>query len=115
MTALQRTESDGDTTGPTMNTSVSMNGTPDRSSTSLVTGCAGFLGSHLCEALIARGHGVVGVDCFSDYYPRALKEANIAGLRGRAAFRLHEADLGEADLGELLQGVDNIFHLAGQP
>ena len=56
--------------------------------TALVTGCAGFLGSHLCEALVGGGHTVVGVDCFSDYYPRTLKEANLAGLEPAPAFRL---------------------------
>jgi predicted glycosyltransferase len=47
----------------------------------MVTGCAGFLGSHLCEALLRGGHEVIGVDCFTDYYPRALKEANVAGIK----------------------------------
>jgi len=88
---------------------------PARGSTVLVTGCAGFLGSHLCEALLARGHRVLGVDCFSDYYPRALKESNLAGLRRASAFRLVEADLGEALLEPLIDGVDVVFHLAGQP
>jgi nucleoside-diphosphate-sugar epimerase len=83
--------------------------------TTLVTGCAGFLGSHLCEALLARGHDVIGVDCFTDYYPRALKEANLAGLRRVPGFRLVEADLGVAPLERLLDGVDGVFHLAAQP
>jgi nucleoside-diphosphate-sugar epimerase len=83
--------------------------------TALVTGCAGFLGSHLCEALLAGGHDVIGVDGFTDYYPRALKEANLAGLRRVPAFRLIEADLGVAPLDPLLDGVDGVFHLAAQP
>jgi predicted glycosyltransferase/nucleoside-diphosphate-sugar epimerase len=81
----------------------------------LVTGCAGFLGSHLCEALLARGHRVTGVDCFSDYYPRALKEANLAELLGEPRFRLVEADLAVAPLEALIDGVDTVYHLAGQP
>ena len=75
----------------------------------LVTGAAGFVGSHLCEALEAAGDEVVAVDCFTDYYDPALKEANAAG---RAVVR---ADLAEADLAPLLAGVDGVFHLAGQP
>src|SRR5262245_39415237 len=47
----------------------------------LVTGAAGFIGSHLCERLLADGHAVTGVDCFTDYYPRAVKERNLASLR----------------------------------
>lgn len=75
----------------------------------LVTGAAGFVGSHLCDALAAAGHEAVGVDCFTDYYDPALKEANAAG---RAVVR---ADLAEAPLEPLLEGVDGVFHLAGQP
>ena len=73
----------------------------------LVTGAAGFIGSHLSEALIARGHDVVGVDCFTDYYDLALKEENAAGL-----------DVSRLDLAEenvALDGFDGVFHLAGQP
>jgi nucleoside-diphosphate-sugar epimerase len=86
-----------------------------RSYTALVTGCAGFLGSHLCEALLEHGHDVVGVDCFTDYYPRALKEANILGIRRAPGFRLIEADLAVAPLDRLLDGVEVVFHLAAQP
>lgn len=86
-----------------------------RSHTALVTGCAGFLGSHLCEALLARGHDVVGVDCFTDYYPRALKEANVAAMRCLPGFRLVETDLAVAPLERLLDGVEVVFHLAAQP
>lgn len=75
----------------------------------LVTGAAGFVGSHLCDALAASGHEAVGVDCFTDYYDPALKEANAAG---RSIVR---ADLAEAPLEPLLEGVDGVFHLAGQP
>jgi UDP-glucuronate 4-epimerase len=73
----------------------------------LVTGAAGFIGSHLAEALQQRGHDVVGVDCFTDYYDPALKEENAGG---RDVLRL---DLAAEDVP--LEGVDGVFHLAGQP
>jgi len=73
----------------------------------VVTGAAGFIGSHLSEALIARGHDVAGVDCFTDYYDPALKEENAAGLD------VARLDLAEENLE--LAGVDGVFHLAGQP
>jgi nucleoside-diphosphate-sugar epimerase len=81
----------------------------------LVTGCAGFVGSHLSEALIARGHEVVGVDCFTDYYARAQKEDNLRRLRFEPRFTLHEADLATAELAPLVAGVDLVYHQAGQP
>lgn len=81
---------------------------------SLVTGAAGFIGSHLCEALLARGDDVVGVDCFSDYYEPALKQANIApALAMGLDFRT--LDLARDPLEGALAGVDLVFHLAGQP
>jgi UDP-glucose 4-epimerase len=80
----------------------------------LVTGCAGFIGSHLCEALLDRGDDVLGVDCFSDYYPRSLKEANVAAFSGRGRFRFVEADLAVADLAPLLAGRSPVYHLAAQ-
>jgi UDP-glucuronate 4-epimerase len=73
----------------------------------VVTGAAGFIGSHLTEALLAGGHDVVAVDCFTDYYDPALKEENAA------AFDLSRLDLAEDDLA--LDGFDGVFHLAGQP
>jgi len=73
----------------------------------LVTGAAGFIGSHLAESLQGQGHEVVGVDCFTDYYDPALKEENAAGLD---VLRL---DLADEDLP--LDRVDGVFHLAGQP
>jgi nucleoside-diphosphate-sugar epimerase len=75
----------------------------------LVTGAAGFIGSHLAEALLAAGHDVLGVDAFTDYYERARKERNAAGIE------VLEADVADADLGPLLAGADGVFHLAGQP
>jgi nucleoside-diphosphate-sugar epimerase len=88
---------------------------PERRSVALITGCAGFLGSHLCEALLSRGHEVVGLDCFSDYYPRELKEANLLIPLSSSRFRLIEVDLAADRLEQLLDGVDVVFHLAGQP
>jgi nucleoside-diphosphate-sugar epimerase len=72
-----------------------------------VTGAAGFIGSHLSEALLAAGHQVDGIDCFTDYYDRSIKEEN---ARGIAVRRL---DLAEAPLDFV--GLDGVFHLAGQP
>jgi UDP-glucuronate 4-epimerase len=73
----------------------------------LVTGAAGFIGSHLAERLLADGHEVVGLDCFSDYYDPALKEENARGLD------LRRVDLAEDALE--LAGFDGVFHLAGRP
>jgi UDP-glucuronate 4-epimerase len=80
----------------------------------LVTGCAGFIGSHLSERLVADGHSVVGVDAFSDYYAPRLKEANLAALHPQPAFRPVRGSLLELDLAPLLDGVDVVFHLAAQ-
>jgi UDP-glucose 4-epimerase len=80
----------------------------------LVTGAAGFIGSHLTGALLDRGATVVGIDCFTDYYPRALKEANLDHNRGRAGFQFVEARIQDADLKGLLEGVTHVFHLAAQ-
>ncbi|MCU0268821.1 MAG: NAD-dependent epimerase/dehydratase family protein [Acidimicrobiales bacterium] len=81
----------------------------------LVTGAAGFIGSHLCEALLARGDEVVGVDCFTPYYDRETKEANLRGPSASPGFRLVRCDLRTGDLAELLDGVDVVYHQAGQP
>ncbi len=82
--------------------------------TCLVTGAAGFIGSHLSEALVARGYRVIGVDSFVDFYPRAMKEANLARLRQAPHFTLRELDLRTANMPELLKDVDYVFHLAAQ-
>ncbi len=79
----------------------------------LVTGAAGFIGSTLAERLVADGAAVVGIDCFTDYYPRALKERNLAGLRQSQAFRFVEDDLLTVD-SAVLDGVTHVFHLAAQ-
>lgn len=80
----------------------------------LVTGCAGFIGSQISEALVERGHDVVGIDCFTDYYPRATKESNLSVLRQSSRFTMVEADLLQYDLPALLDGVDVVFHEAAQ-
>jgi UDP-glucose 4-epimerase len=80
----------------------------------LVTGAAGFIGSHLSAALLASGATVTGIDCFTDYYARSLKEANLAPLKGLAGFRFTEGALQDVDLKALLAGVTHVFHLAGQ-
>ena len=80
----------------------------------LVTGAAGFIGSHLAERLIATGATVTGIDCFTDYYPRELKERNLTCLRGAAGFTLVESALADIDLSMLLDGVTHVFHLAAQ-
>lgn len=81
----------------------------------LVTGCAGFVGSHLSERLLARGDTVRGVDAFTDYYERSVKEGNLSALREADGFQLVEADLAEEPLEPLLDGVEGILHLAAQP
>jgi nucleoside-diphosphate-sugar epimerase len=80
----------------------------------LVTGAAGFIGSHLCELLLAAGDEVRGIDCFTDYYPRERKLANIAPLLHEDRFGLIEDDLADVSLAELLAGVDVVYHLAAQ-
>ena len=80
----------------------------------LVTGAAGFIGSHLCGALLDDGAEVVGLDCFTDYYSRALKEANLNHNRRRQRFQFVEARIQDADLASLLDGVTHVFHLAAQ-
>lgn len=81
----------------------------------LVTGVAGFIGSHLAERLLAEGCEVVGVDCFTDYYPVALKEANLDLLRNAPGFRFRHLNLAGESLTDVLDGVRYVFHQAGQP
>jgi nucleoside-diphosphate-sugar epimerase len=80
----------------------------------LVTGVAGFIGSTLAERLLAGGHDVVGIDCFTDYYPRAFKERNLASLSKERAFRFVESTIQAADLPALLVDRTHVFHLAAQ-
>lgn len=80
-----------------------------------VTGCAGFIGSHLTEALLDRGQEVVGVDSFTAYYARERKVSNLSSVRDAAGFTLIEDDLSTRPLVPLISGVDGVFHLAAQP
>ena len=97
----------------------------------VVTGCAGFIGSHLTDRLLADGHTVVGIDSFEDYYPRAIKEANLEGARANPAFTLHEANILElaaevapggpggggasgSALAALLRDCACVYHVAAQ-
>ena len=79
----------------------------------LVTGAAGFIGSHVCEALLARGDEVVGLDNFDPFYERAVKERNLEGLRRTAGFRFVEVDIVRDGLP--LDGVLVVLHLAARP
>ena len=83
--------------------------------TILVTGAAGFIGSHLCEALVARGDRVTGVDAFVPYYPRIWKQSNLAGLLQKDGFSFHELDIRNDDLQPLVDTADVIVHLAAMP
>ncbi len=78
----------------------------------LVTGVAGFIGSHLAERLISGGNEVVGVDSFFDYYPKRIKENNLKRLLGESGFEFIEGDLAELDLNSLISRVDAVFHQA---
>src|SRR6266702_8738562 len=82
--------------------------------TCLVTGVAGFIGSHLADALVALGYRVIGVDAFVDFYSRSLKEANLFDLRQSPNFQFIEADLRTENLETLLTGIDYVFHQAAQ-
>lgn len=80
----------------------------------LITGVAGFIGSTLAERLLDTGADVVGMDSFTDYYPRAVKERNLAGTRSRPGFRFIESTIQAADLPALLRDRTHVFHLAAQ-
>src|SRR5436305_4999555 len=80
----------------------------------LVTGAAGFIGSTLALSLADDGVDVVGLDCFTDYYARAIKQDNLSGLLGRRNFSFIEAEIGAANLDQALDGVTHVFHLAAQ-
>ncbi len=80
----------------------------------IVTGAAGFIGSHLSSALLDSGASVTGIDCFTDYYARPLKDANLATVKDREGFRFVEGALQDLDLSKILTGATHVFHLAGQ-
>jgi nucleoside-diphosphate-sugar epimerase len=81
----------------------------------LVTGAAGFIGSHLCDCLLEDDHEVIGVDAFIPYYAPAIKEANLTAARDSRAFTFHRIDLRHDALDGMLEGVDVLFHLASMP
>ena len=81
----------------------------------LVTGCAGFIGSRLVQELLDQRTTVVGVDCFTSYYAREIKKANLRAFREHPGFELRRIDLSRAPLDGLLEGIDAVYHLAGQP
>jgi UDP-glucuronate 4-epimerase len=81
----------------------------------LVTGCAGFIGSHLTESLLADGHEVVGVDRFNDNYSRLIKAANMTRITDWPRFGFVEDDLATMDLDDLVRDCDAVFHLAAEP
>jgi nucleoside-diphosphate-sugar epimerase len=80
----------------------------------VVTGAAGFIASQLVERLLAEGHEVIGIDAFVDYYPRSVKEQNIARARDHAAYRFVEGHLQAMSLSEALEGAGQVYHLAAQ-
>lgn len=82
--------------------------------TCVVTGAAGFIGSHLVDRLLADGHRVVGIDCFTDYYPRDVKERNLQAALRHPGFSLVEADLRDnrVDLAGIIESAGVVFHLA---
>ncbi|MGH8965593.1 MAG: NAD-dependent epimerase/dehydratase family protein, partial [Actinomycetes bacterium] len=80
----------------------------------VVTGAAGFIGSHLCECLVADGWRVTGVDCFTGYYSRDDKESNLAALSDESAFDLVEQDLAGYGWQPAFAGATAVFHLAAQ-
>jgi UDP-glucose 4-epimerase len=81
----------------------------------VVTGAAGFIGSHLCDRLLALGHRVAGIDSLTDYYEPILKVRNLESLRAHPHFTFEELDLVKADLRSVLRGANVIYHLAGRP
>jgi UDP-glucose 4-epimerase len=82
--------------------------------TCLVTGAAGFIGSHLCRKLIKEGFSVAGIDSFTDSYPKWIKERNIKPLMREENFKLLSSDLNDLELNKLLSKTDYVFHLAAQ-
>lgn len=82
--------------------------------TCIVTGAAGFIGSHLSRRLLKEGFSVIGIDCFTDYYPRWIKEGNLESLKTAPQFSLIESNINELDLRKLFSGAEYVFHLAAQ-
>jgi len=80
----------------------------------LVTGVAGFIGSTLADRLVRDGSDVVGIDCFTDYYPRPVKERNLSGLLTSSRFRFIEARVQDVEWADVLADRTHVFHLAAQ-
>ena len=80
----------------------------------LVTGAAGFIGSHVVERLLTLGADVFGLDCFTNYYARALKENNLSVARSISRFNFLETRIQDADLDKILHDCTHVFHLAAQ-
>lgn len=81
----------------------------------VVTGAAGFIGSHLVERLLADGHAVIGIDAFTSYYSRERKESNVQDALADDRYRLLELDLRSDDLAEAVAGADCVIHEAAMP
>jgi nucleoside-diphosphate-sugar epimerase len=81
----------------------------------VVTGAAGFIGSHLCEELLRGGHHVTGIDAYIPYYSPDIKARNLAGALNHSHFRFHRLDLREDSVNALLADADVVFHLAAMP
>lgn len=88
---------------------------PGRFENIIVTGAAGFIGSRLCEVLLEEGHSVRGVDCFTTYYDRTVKERNLAGALAHPHFTFFERDLATDELADLVDGAPAVLHLAAMP
>lgn len=80
----------------------------------LVTGAAGFIASHVCEALLKKGFEVIGLDNFSDFYSREIKEHNLATLKGTAGFSFYELDITEFNSLKVIPHFDVLIHLAAK-
>lgn len=80
----------------------------------LVTGAAGFIGSHLCHRLLEDANDVIGIDSFTDYYSRDIKEHNLHSLADFNRFHFIEKDINQLELSPLLSSTDAVFHLAAQ-
>jgi nucleoside-diphosphate-sugar epimerase len=81
----------------------------------IVTGAAGFIGSHLCEKLLETGHEVIGIDGFIPYYTRAVKERNLAHAAAHPCFQFHSLDLRTDSFDAVIADAEAIFHLAAMP
>ena len=80
-----------------------------------VTGAAGFIGSRIASKLVEQGHQVIGIDCFTDYYARDLKQMNLQGVGSAENFTFHDVNLLDFDFAGALSAGDVVFHLAAQP